>query len=56
MCLDDLLQNESSEFPQLLLNQLKLETNRCTDVQRLFAAENVALGLLHSNQTGLVSV
>lgn len=46
--------SKNSAFPVKLHTKLKIETNMCTDVQRIFAAVGVLVGLLSAEDAKLV--
>lgn len=53
-CLDCLLEDQRSDFPQQLVTRIRRESSKCTDIKRLMAIIPVSLGLLHSNDLNLV--
>ncbi len=53
-CLDNILQDERSDFTKQLVLRIRRESFRCTDIKRLMAIIPVALGSLHTHDKELV--
>ena len=53
-CLNDLIHTEKSAFNVSLLDCLRTEAKKCTDVHSLLAIVNVSLGILSSQHVPTV--